>query len=82
MCIAIPIHNWCDRIGDAVLKCLILLGSILGLGAIVTIDAYCLVDYLSGSRYQDLFFVLIVFLTTAAFVASALIIILAKEDYV
>ncbi len=64
------------------MKCLILLGSILALGGVVALDAYSLVDYLSGSRYQDLFFVLIVFLTTAAFVASALIIILAKEDYV
>ena len=64
------------------MKCLILLGSILGLGAIVTIDAYCLVDYLSGSEYHDLLLVLVLVLTTAACVAFALIIMLAKEDYV
>ncbi len=64
------------------MKCLILLGSILALGGVVVLDAYCLVYYLSGSKYQDLFFVLVVFLTTAACVAFALIIMFAKEDYV
>ncbi len=64
------------------MKCLILLGSILGLGGIVAIDAYCLVDYLSGSVYHDLYFVLVLVLTASACLSLALIIMLAKEDYV
>lgn len=64
------------------MKCLILLGAILGLGCIVVIDGYCLVDFLSGSKYHDLMFVLVLVLTTAACLAFALIIQLAKEDYI
>lgn len=64
------------------MKCLILVGAILGLGAIVVIDGYCLVDYLANTKYHDLMFVLVLVLTTAACLTFTLIIQLAKEDFI